>query len=255
MANRSTVPASARSTDASSVTSTVKAVAEGPNDASASTLREARRAPTATCAPASHSANATVRPRPLLAPVTNADLPLERERVAGHSRTLKERGGPDLDALPHWGISRRIGIVEGAVTDKTSTAVCLRVVRLEQDCLILGHAREVPPVVPRRMPQHEDFSVSVAVAQLHREKIVIRRRREVTHCKRLFFDGSPQRLPKIIKRNPALEEFVGLSRKELPYAQRARIRRVVTMHEHDRRALRGGVLIGLLLLVFFARIV
>jgi len=27
------------------------------------------------------------------------------------------------------------------------------------------------------------------------------------------------------------------------------------MHEHDRRALRGGVLIGLLLLFFFARIV
>jgi hypothetical protein len=58
-----------------------------------------------------------------------------------------------------------------------------------------------------------------------------------------------------MERNPVLEEFVGLSRQELPYAQRTRIRRVVTMHEHDRRALRGGVLIGLLLLVFFARIV
>jgi hypothetical protein len=40
--------------------------------------------------------------------------------------------------------------------------------RFEQDRLILGHVREVPPVVPRSMPQHEDFSVSVAVAQLHR---------------------------------------------------------------------------------------
>jgi hypothetical protein len=36
-------------------------------------------------------------------------------------------------------------------------------------------------------------------------------------------------------------------------AYAARIRRVITTHEHDWRALRGGVLIGLLSLVFFSR--
>jgi len=48
-----------------------------------------------------------------------------------------------------------------------------------------------------------------------------------------------------------LQKLVGLIRQELAYAQRARIRRVVTMYEHDRCALRGGVLIGLLLVVPF----
>jgi len=110
-------------------------------------------------------------------------------------------------------------------------------------------------VVPRRMPQHENFSVSVAVAQFHREEILIRRGSDVAHCKRLLFNASPQRLPKVIERNSVLQEFVGLARQELAYAQRTRIRREVTVHEHDWRALRGGVLIGLLLLVFFARIV
>ena len=152
-------------------------------------------------------------------------------------------------------ISGRIGIFEGAVTDKTSTAVGPRIIGLEQDRQILGHVRELPPVLVRRMPEHEDFSVSVAVAQLHREEILIHRGSGVAHCKWLLFDASPQQPPKIIERNPVLQEFVGLTRQELLYARRARIRRVVTMYEHDRCALRGGVLIGLLLLVFFARIV
>ena len=64
----------------------------------------------------------------------------------------------------------------------------------------------------------EDLAIAVAVAQLHRNEILVRRRRDVAHRQRPLFNRPPQRLPEIVECNSMLQQLTGLVRQELAYA-------------------------------------
>ena len=102
---------------------------------------------------------------------------------------------------------------------KRRAPVGLELIGLEQDRLVRRHAREVPPAMLWGMPQHEDLAVALAIAQLHRDEIRIRRRGDVAHAERQLLDGLPQRLPEIVERDPRFQQLARFAGQQLAHAQ------------------------------------
>src|ERR1700691_6321266 len=128
------------------------------------------------------------------------------------------------------------------MADEARTPVGRGIISLEHDRVLWRHARKVPPMMPGRISHNEDLAVALTIAQLHGDEILLSRRGNVAHRQWPLLHRTPQWLPEIVERDPALQQLVGFLRQELAHAQRPGIRGVIAMHVHDRRAPRGRVL-------------
>lgn len=83
------------------------------------------------------------------------------------------------------------------------------------------------------------------------EEVFRRRRGNIAHCQGPFLNNVVNGLPHIDEGHTARQEFLRFISKELLHTQRPGFGRVVAVHKHDWRALRGvGLLRALLGLIY-----
>ena len=149
---------------------------------------------------------------------------------------LEESNSPDFYTLSGLCVWRRCGVFEGSVPYEPRPVI-FAVVGLEQNDLLGGHLREIPPLVFVVVPHDVVLADAVSIAKVELEEVIGRRRGHVAHCERAFFDNIVDWLPDVEEGDAAREKVVGLVGEELAHAQWSGLIGIVTMHEHHRSAL------------------
>ena len=93
------------------------------------------------------------------------------------------------------------------------------------------------------MTHHIILSVAIAVSKMELEEICAFGGSNIAHGKRTLQDDVADRLPDVQEGNSARQQVLGVVRQKLTQSRGARFGRVVAMHEHDRRSLRGVLLV------------
>src|SRR3954469_6752306 len=159
-----------------------------------------------------------------------------RRNLRGHGSTADSGGFlekgecTDFDAFARPRIRRRGRIVEGGVGGPAGATVLQGVVDLEDQRLLAPHQGQPVPAVLGIVGDGIGLADAIGIATLIHHEIIGRDAAGVADGKREALDRMADRPPHLHDGEPALQEIVGLLRKQVAHALRAGPFGVVVVH-------------------------
>src|SRR6266851_7701539 len=127
----------------------------------------------------------------------------------------------NLDTLARRRVRRTARIVKRRMSRKTRAAILLRIVALDQQCLVSLHIRKIEPAMIWIEREPVGLTDSVRIDEVARHVILERDTPCVANCQRRILQGPSNRPPDIDLGETAFEKRLGLVREKFAHSLRA----------------------------------
>src|SRR6266852_7469626 len=141
----------------------------------------------------------------------------------------------NLNTLARRRVRQTARIVKRRMCRKARAAVLLRIVALDQQCLVPLHIREIEPTVIWIVSESVGLAHSVLIDEVARHVILGRDTPRVTNCERRILQGPTNRPPDIDLRETAFQKRLSLVREKFAHSLRARFVAVIVVYGTRRR--------------------